>query len=498
MHNNPVFLRRLSDDLSKRIGGKTLVRCVSTSPTEIYFQFQDFVLEVVFSDNSTLFLFPEIKYFPVRNTIPQFKECWGKEILNCSVPFPDRVIELNFTDNSTLSVLAFGRNSGIVFQKNREILNRFKLPEHQTLPEFNGVIDLSGNESEILKSNRFLHTDWIREMKEKGFFDTLNDREKVWNSFLNELSQRPVCISPEPKLDIVKNRTECAGELFHDSVSAIQYFSKQFLSVKRFNRLFTSINNELTKRKKNLEDRIRGAKIKLEKTATGNHYRELADILMANLHVDKPEGKSISVFNFYTNKPIEIKINKDLSLQKNAEVFYRKARNQHKEIEHLELMLAKMLDEISVVQKHLEVLNKSHDLKTLQSLSTEIANKSETKKPVLPYKVFTCDDFEIRVGKNAQSNDKLLKSAGRFDIWLHARNTSGSHVIIRNPSNETIPEHVLEYAAALAAGHSGNQHEGLAAVIHTPVKYVRKFKGALPGQVKVDREEVILIEPKKV
>ena len=72
---------------------------------------------------------------------------------------------------------------------------------------------------------------------------------------------------------------------------------------------------------------------------------------------------------------------------------------------------------------------------------------------------------------------------------------AGSHVLVKNPSNADLSEDVIEFAASLAARFSKNQHESLAAVIYTSPKYVRKFKGALPGQVRVDREEVILVAP---
>jgi predicted ribosome quality control (RQC) complex YloA/Tae2 family protein len=48
----------------------------------------------------------------------------------------------------------------------------------------------------------------------------------------------------------------------------------------------------------------------------------------------------------------------------------------------------------------------------------------------------------------------------------------------------------------LAAYFSKSKSSGLVAVMVTEKKYVRKPKGALPGQVRVDREDVILAEPK--
>ena len=115
----------------------------------------------------------------------------------------------------------------------------------------------------------------------------------------------------------------------------------------------------------------------------------------------------------------------------------------------------------------------------------------------LPFKQFETDGWVIWVGKNAKNNDLLtLKYAKKFDIWLHARDVSGSHVIIRNPNQRTVPKHVVEKAAELAAHFSKRATESLCPVIVTTKKFVRKTKDLLPGQVIVDREEeVVLVKP---
>ncbi|HEX2900145.1 MAG TPA: NFACT RNA binding domain-containing protein, partial [Bacteroidia bacterium] len=100
------------------------------------------------------------------------------------------------------------------------------------------------------------------------------------------------------------------------------------------------------------------------------------------------------------------------------------------------------------------------------------------------------------VGKNAKQNDSLTFGHSRKDdLWLHARDTPGSHVIIRNPTAGPIPNPVLEFAASLAAKHSKRKHENLVPVQYTERKYVRKVKNGAAGAVLVEREKVIMIEP---
>jgi predicted ribosome quality control (RQC) complex YloA/Tae2 family protein len=134
----------------------------------------------------------------------------------------------------------------------------------------------------------------------------------------------------------------------------------------------------------------------------------------------------------------------------------------------------------------------------LKDLRKEANSKQGKQFIKLPYRVVRYEGFEIRIGKGARENDELLRNyTTKFDKWLHAKDVSGSHVVIRNPSQNQISMDVIERAAQLAAYYSKAKNEGMAAVIYTDRKYVRKPKGAHPGMVKVDREYTILVEPQQ-
>ena len=105
-------------------------------------------------------------------------------------------------------------------------------------------------------------------------------------------------------------------------------------------------------------------------------------------------------------------------------------------------------------------------------------------------------NFELNVGKNAKSNDHLtMKVATKNDLWLHARDVSGSHVVIKEKPGKNFPQSVIEKAAQLAAFYSKRKTDSLCPVIYTPRKFVRKIKGAMAGQVVVDKEQVVMVVP---
>ncbi|NLP06323.1 DUF814 domain-containing protein [Candidatus Fermentibacteria bacterium] len=98
------------------------------------------------------------------------------------------------------------------------------------------------------------------------------------------------------------------------------------------------------------------------------------------------------------------------------------------------------------------------------------------------------------VGRSARENDEItFRIAGRDDIWLHARGAAGAHVVLRHESRgQTPPRAVLEAAAALAAASVRNRPD-VVPVDYTKVRYVRKFRGAGPGEVVYTGEKTLFV-----
>ena len=103
-------------------------------------------------------------------------------------------------------------------------------------------------------------------------------------------------------------------------------------------------------------------------------------------------------------------------------------------------------------------------------------------------------DFHIYVGRNSQSNDMLLRQIAKpRDMWLHAKQIHGSHVIIRNPENRPdIPMPTLLQAAQLAAFYSKAHHSSYVPVDYTWARYVVKRKGNVAGYVHYTHEKNIV------
>jgi predicted ribosome quality control (RQC) complex YloA/Tae2 family protein len=236
---------------------------------------------------------------------------------------------------------------------------------------------------------------------------------------------------------------------------------------------------------------------KLKEITEDTSYKLWADLLMANLHLIPPGSERITLSDFSTQQPIDIRLKKELSPQKNAELFYKKAKNQHIEIQFLTKSIENKKKSIEALEKKISDVSQANDLRELRNIIGEPSTQSQKeKKEPLPYHEFEFKSYRIWIGKNAEANDTLtLKYSYKDDLWLHAKDVAGSHVLIKHQAGKKIPKDVIERAAQLAAYYSKRRNESLCPVTVTPKKFVRKRKGDPAGLVVVDREDVILVHP---
>lgn len=113
-----------------------------------------------------------------------------------------------------------------------------------------------------------------------------------------------------------------------------------------------------------------------------------------------------------------------------------------------------------------------------------------------PLRVVSKEGMVIWVGRNSRQNEMVTFEKGSpVDWWLHARDVAGAHVIIKN-DGRSIPDHVFEQAAAIAAYYSASRGEARVIVDVTQRKHVRKIKGGGPGMVTYRNEETRTVVPR--
>ena len=152
------------------------------------------------------------------------------------------------------------------------------------------------------------------------------------------------------------------------------------------------------------------------------------------------------------------------------------------QLENLELCTT--FDELTEIQQELVRVGLLRD-----------ANKGK-KPPKIPeskpHHFLSDEGIDIFVGKNNVQNDRLTGAALGDELWLHAKDMPGSHVIVKStaPGNATILQ-----AAQLAATFSKGRQADKVPVDYTLRKYVKKPGGAKPGFVIYTHQQTLFVSP---
>jgi predicted ribosome quality control (RQC) complex YloA/Tae2 family protein len=515
LHNNYYFLRQLSAALEKKISGTVVSECFSQNKDELVIRLEThtkpFFIRASLQSEFCCLSFPEDYSRARKNSVDLFETLIGRRVQKITQFANERSFTIDFSENYSLLFKMHGNRANLVLFENGAAIALFR--NHLTtdaeikLPDLNRIIDWSYETFEAniqdLQKTYFTFGKPFWNFLARNGFDEKSVVEK-WQAVQDMLSY---LTKPTFYITVVENKLILSlfpdGEIQRQSKDPIEVINEFFIQYTRTFVFFQERGEILSKLKTKLHNSFNylvKASDKKKEIEKDTHYKVWADVLMANLHEVKAGDEKISLSDFYNeNKPIEIKLKKDLTPQKNAEVFYRKSKNQQIELQKLTESIGAKQKEILNLQEKLIAFEKISDLKSLRSFIDTSGLKAETseKEKPLPYHEVEYNGFKIWIGKNAQHNDTLtLKHTFKEDLWLHAKDVPGSHVVIKYQSDKKFPKDVIERAAQLAAYNSKRKSESLCPVAFTTKKYVRKRKGDPAGTVVVEREEVILVEPK--
>lgn len=247
----------------------------------------------------------------------------------------------------------------------------------------------------------------------------------------------------------------------------------------------------------------------LENAEQAEDYRIKGELLTANLHRIERGQRVIQVQNYYSPNLNELSIELDpqVSPSENAQQYFKRYTKAKRGISVIHRLIADNEAEQEALQAYASEVEEAKGLKELRGIHSEFVKKGwikETKRQSKQsesagaFRKYTSSDgFQIYVGRNSKENDLLLRRvASSRDMWLHAKQIHGSHVIIRNPENKPgIPMPTLLKAAQIAAFFSKAQHSSYVPVDYTWFRYVVKPKGTAPGFVNYTHEKTLYVEP---
>jgi len=198
-------------------------------------------------------------------------------------------------------------------------------------------------------------------------------------------------------------------------------------------------------------------------------------------------------------KMLTIDLDPSISPARNADRLFNVARRLKRGLEGVSKRRIDMEKKLGIVVAAREALLEREDpgpaLALFQSGSQTLPKDRETSFKAYkgPGRKHTFGGFTILVGKNAADNERVTFQAARpEDLWLHARDYPGSHVVIISQKKK-VPEAVVRHAASLAVENSGARKDTAPEIMVAERKWVRKLKGAAPGKVTVQRFRTIRV-----
>jgi predicted ribosome quality control (RQC) complex YloA/Tae2 family protein len=310
---------------------------------------------------------------------------------------------------------------------------------------------------------------------------------------------------PSRLLPFVPSNPEGEIRTFHSALEACRHFFEG-----RFERLHTEelrrrIESSLQVKKRKLskaeESLIEAKKESLE----AEKYESLGNLILMNIGEISRGDKSIEALDYSTDPPRKTTIELDPKLEpaKNAESYFKKAKKMRRAAKRVPKLLEETQEKLVEVEKLEQELERAQKSSELEELASRVIRRkpkpgeAPARKPYIAYRIQ--DQWDVLVGRSSLDNDTLThRIAHAGDLWFHAYQAAGSHVILRCGGVKRQPDRsAIIMAAQLAAFHSKARTSTKVPVLYTEKRHVRKPRKSKPGLALAERFKTVMVEPKE-
>lgn len=262
--------------------------------------------------------------------------------------------------------------------------------------------------------------------------------------------------------------------------------------------LIRRVENELQKNRQKLKKQEK----ELLATENAEEFRQKGELLTTFLHQVPNDQDQVVLDNYYTNQPITIALDKALTPSQNAQKYFKRYQKLKEAVKYLTELIEETKTTILYLESVETVLNQA-GLDEIAEIREELIQtgfirrrqREKIQKRKKPEKYLASDGKTIiLVGRNNLQNEELtFKIARKDELWFHAKDIPGSHVVISgnlNPSDE-----VKTDAAELAAYYSKGRLSNLVQVDMIEVKKLNKPTGGKPGFVTYTGQKTLRVTP---
>ena len=315
---------------------------------------------------------------------------------------------------------------------------------------------------------------------------------------LKEEDGTPLNALPFPFVSLPRELQEPAESL--SLALETLYFERDLRN--RFSQRAAGLRRAVTQARERAEKKLVLLEEDILTQEQAEELRIMGELLTASLHSVPRGAEQVSLSDYYTGGVKTVALDKTLTPAQNAQRYFKRYRKAHtarklageqkekalQDLGQLEDALY-FLEEAKTTQEISEIRLSLAESGLLRRESGQKARKKETLSQ--PLRFLSEEGFLIQVGRNSSQNERLLKAAQSDDLWLHARDIPGSHVLISS-QGQRIPDATLLLAARLAGLYS-KAHGRQVQVDYTPRRHVKKTPGGAPGLVHYTGEKSLVV-----
>lgn len=285
----------------------------------------------------------------------------------------------------------------------------------------------------------------------------------------------------------------------YDVITKQQIISQLRKKQKRLRRTIGNIEREATEKQRHLE------------------LEPFGELLKSSLHQIKRGDREVTVVNYWSPglEKVTIPLDPTLSPIRNLEKLYQRVKKAKRGLGMIETRLAAYREELAYLEElsyQVEECRKQgeiSDYAAILGLKAREHGRQPRQQQIQEEKVAgnqpprgvemktLADGATIIIGKSAAGNEQIyrhLSAAG--DLWFHAKDVPGAHVLLKTPNNRPATDTEIEAAARLAAVNSRGRNDTRVEVLYLPRKHLKKPKGGKPGQVLIrGPQQTISVKP---
>ena len=262
--------------------------------------------------------------------------------------------------------------------------------------------------------------------------------------------------------------------------------------------LIRRVENELQKNRQKLKKQEK----ELLATENAEEFRQKGELLTTFLHQVPNDQDQVILENYYTNQPITIALDKALTPNQNAQRYFKRYQKLKEAVKYLTDLIEETKATILYLESVETVLNQA-GLDEIAEIREELIQtgfirrrqREKIQKRQKPEQYLASDGKTIiYVGRNNLQNEELtFKMARKEELWFHAKDIPGSHVVISGNLKPT--DEVKTDAAELAAYFSKGRLSNLVQVDMIEVKKLNKPTGGKPGFVTYTGQKTLRVTP---